>query len=298
MRSPAKRSAKKSAIECLVIMPHLTLENHVLHYVTVGDSSNPSLLMLHGFLGSCEDFRAIASTLSQHFYCIIPDLPGHGKTVTTPNCYTFPTTAQALIDILNHLNIPRTHLLGYSMGGRLALYLVCCFPERFNRVVLESASPGLKTADERRLRAGRDEVIAQKIETTPLPTFLAQWYSNPLFASLKNHPKAYAEMLQRRQNNNATELANALRGLSTGRQPSLWQTLKSIDIPLLLLAGTFDDKFVAINRDIFSRMDQKTPPILEVIKECGHNIHLEDSATCIYSVAHFLSAYSAPLLIR
>lgn len=269
-------------------MPYLKCENHVLHYVTAGDSSNPPLLMLHGFLGSCEDFGAITPPLSQQFYCIIPDFPGHGKTQTNSGFYTFPTTAQALIELLNHLGIFQTNLLGYSMGGRLALYLVCCFAERFSRVILESASPGLKTAEERRLRVERDEAIAQQLQTTPLSDFLLIWYNNPLFASLKAHPKAYAEMLQRRQRNNSTELANALRGFSTGQQPSLWKCLPLVNVPLLLLVGALDNKFLAISYDILTQTAQNTTNI-RVVKSCGHNIHLEDSAAYVRTIIQHLN---------
>ena len=138
-------------------MPHLAIENHTLHYLATGDPSHPPLLLLHGFMGSSQDFAALLPSLAKHFYCILPDLPGHGETLTITGFYTFEHTAQALLALLDHLGISQSHLLGYSMGGRLALYLVCYFPERFRRVVLESASPGLKTVNERQERVKKDE---------------------------------------------------------------------------------------------------------------------------------------------
>lgn len=242
----------------------------------------PPLLLLHGFLGSHQDFEAILPALSQRFYCIVPDLPGHGQTLTEDGGYDFCAIVQSLCAFLDALGITQTHLLGYSMGGRLALYMTCHFPHRFTRTVLESASPGLKTADARKQRQANDEAIARALETTPFPDFLTRWYNNPLFSSLKRHPKAYAAMLTRRHNNNPNELASALRGLSTGRQPSLWNLLSHINTPLLLIAGALDTKFVTINREMLAASQGTKPTrtkhaqtVLNIVESYGHNIQLE-----------------------
>ncbi len=271
-------------------MPHLKQQNHTLHYVAAGNPSHPPLLMLHGFLGSHQDFSTVLPALSHSFYCIIPDFPGHGKTLTNPDCYTFPIAAQAFVNLLDHLDIVKAHLLGYSMGGRLALYLVCQWPERFASVALESASPGLETAEQRRLRVEKDEAIARKLETLPLSDFLSQWYQNPLFDSLKNYPKQFQAMLRRRQNNRPAELACALRSLGTGRQPSLWAKLAQAECPLLLLVGEKDEKFVAIARKIMSMSSKKSDTTLAVVKDCGHNIHLESPDGYSQQVSDFIRA--------
>ncbi|MEN8447416.1 MAG: 2-succinyl-6-hydroxy-2,4-cyclohexadiene-1-carboxylate synthase [Cyanobacteria bacterium J06555_13] len=270
-------------------MPTFSTEYHSLHYVTKGNSNKPPLLLLHGFLGSHQDFAEIVDILSQHFYCILPDLPGHGGTRSHPNSYTFPKTAESLLALLRHLCISKTHLLGYSMGGRLALYLVCKFPDYFLRVMLESASPGLRTAEERKERRERDGAIAHQITTTPLPAFLTQWYRNPLFASLQNHPNAYATMYHRRKNNSFSELAQALQGLGAGQQPSLWQSLTDTAWPLLLLVGALDPKFVAISSDMITLAADN--PFIEqvIVKNCGHNIHLESPIKYARIISFFLS---------
>ncbi|MGI8932480.1 MAG: 2-succinyl-6-hydroxy-2,4-cyclohexadiene-1-carboxylate synthase [Phormidesmis sp.] len=270
-------------------MPRLTTENHTLYYTTAGKTTDPPLLILHGFLGSHLDFAATLPALSEHFYCITPDLPGHGQTLTAPVSYTFPATTKTLLSLLDHLSITRTHLLGYSMGGRLALYLACHFPERFRRVVLESASPGLKTAAERRQRVKKDEAIAHQLETMSLSDFLTQWYTNPLFLSLKNFPEHYEVMLRCRQANDPIELSYVLRGFSTGRQPSLWHQLSHISSPLLLLVGTLDHKFAIINRSMLAhyQRNRETQAVLKAC-ECGHNIHREAPNTYSQIVSNFL----------
>ena len=277
MRSQTKRPPKKNITQFALTMPFLNSEYHKLHYATIGNPENSAVLMLHGFLGSHQDFEPVLLTLSQHFYCVIPDLPGHGQTVTASNGYTFSAIAQTLLKLLDNLQIDRAHLLGYSMGGRLALYTLCTFPERFTRTVLESASPGLKTAQERAERQKRDWAIAHQLETIPLHSFLSHWYQNPLFNSLKNHPAHYQAMLNRRQRNHPSELASALRGFSTGVQPSLWNRLSEMGQPLLFIAGALDCKFVALAQEMLRtcRQNVVTQADIKVCQGCGHNIHLE-----------------------
>ena len=268
-------------------MPFLETQHHALHYTTAGSKQQPALLMLHGFLGSCQDFENLLPKLSKHFYCILPDLPGHGQTQTKPNSYTFSTTAQSLLSLLNTQGSSRPHLLGYSMGGRIALYMACHFPAQFANIILESASPGLKTQQERQERVQRDETIAQKLETLPLSDFLDTWYQNKLFESLRNHPQLYATMRSRRQNNRPLELAQALRGFSTGAQPPLWKALPHLNKPLLLIVGEKDFKFIKIAREIAAARQQNEShkTTVKCCPDCGHNVHLESPSWYTKTIA-------------
>jgi 2-succinyl-6-hydroxy-2,4-cyclohexadiene-1-carboxylate synthase len=117
------------------------------HYTVHGQRELPVVLFLHGFMGNSADFDTVMTCLANQFCCLAVDLPGHGNTIVEgeDTLYTMPQTANAIVSWLNHLNIPQCFLVGYSMGGRLALYLALHFPQRFPKVVLESASPGLRT---------------------------------------------------------------------------------------------------------------------------------------------------------
>ncbi len=268
----------------------------MLHYTTSGTLQHPPLLLLHGFLGSYADFATLLPLLSTRFYCITCDLPGHGKTNTKLGSYTFSHTAQALIDLLNHLKISRTNILGYSMGGRIALYLACKFPDRVEKVILESASPGLKTEAERKERQQQDDLLALRLLKTSLPYFLEQWYANPLFANLKRHPDIFASMLQRRLHNRSEEVARALCGLSLGRQPSLWEKISLLKAPLLIVVGELDTKFVSIGQEMFEvRRERGKQTALSVFGKCGHNLHLVTPRAYANTVAQFLNQ---PLLTQ
>ncbi len=268
----------------------------MLHHTTTGTSQNPPLILLHGFLGSCADFAALLPSLSAHFYCIACDLPGHGSTNAGLGNYSFTRTAQALIDLLDHLKISKAHVLGYSMGGRIALYLACEFPDRIEKVIVESASPGLKTERERQERQRQDDLSALRLLNTPLPDFLKQWYDNPLFADLKQHPDIFAAMLQRRLHNRPEEAARGLCGLSLGRQPSLWNSVSQLKPPLLIMVGELDSKFVSIGKEMFEVCQQNhRQATFSIFEQCGHNLHLVAPNAYINSVVRFFSQPSFTL---
>lgn len=259
------------------------------HSTIQGDRRLPPVLFLHGFLGSNADFNGVIASLSEQFCCLAVDLPGHGNTIVTGAVeqYTMSQTAQAVIDWLDRLALPHCYLVGYSMGGRLALYLAIHFATRFPSVVLESASPGLKTDRERQARLQQDWALADQIEAD-FASFLSYWYQQPLFHSLRPSP-AFADLIARRSHNSPAELAKALRYNSTGNQPSLWHLLPHHTQPLLLLVGEDDRKFVALNQAM-----QQSCPIsqLQIIPDCGHVPHLEQPDCFIQQVSAFFSNQS------
>ncbi|AFZ35345.1 2-succinyl-6-hydroxy-2,4-cyclohexadiene-1-carboxylate synthase [Stanieria cyanosphaera PCC 7437] len=264
----------------------MILENYQFNYSWQGNKNKPVILFLHGFMGDRFDFEQVISLLSSSFSFLTVDLPGHGKTKIfgSEEYYTMSKTAQALIELLQKNQIARCFLVGYSLGGRLALYLTIYFPNYFEKVVLESASPGLIAEKERHLRLKKDCQLAAKLETNDFEAFLNQWYSNSLFNSFKKH-RDFNQAIQKRLKNNPQELAKSLRNLSTGLQPSLWQQLKFNKIPLLFVVGELDQKFVLIN----TQMSKLCPNSqLKIIKNSGHNIHFENPVEYSKVIKNFL----------
>jgi 2-succinyl-6-hydroxy-2,4-cyclohexadiene-1-carboxylate synthase len=256
-------------------MPQMPVVPYRLHYELYGDSHLPKILFLHGFMGCGNDFALIINALLPHFCCLTVDLPGHGQTeVLDPVGYGMSAIAPTLIQLLRHLNFIPCHSMGYSMGGRLALYLACQFPEHFTSVFLESASPGLATDIERLLRQQQDEIVATELESGDWPLFLTRWYAQPLFDTLRHSP-AFAELFQRRLNNRPHALAQALRGLGTGMQPSLWHEMAALTMPITLVVGDRDRKFVRINQSMAVRQPLAQ---LKILPNCGHAAHAEDPA--------------------
>ena len=264
----------------------MQLDNYQFHYYLRGKREQPLILFLHGFMGDSQEFEPVISFLSQQFCCLAVDLPGHGQTkiLGGEECFTISNTAQALIQLLDRLKTNKSYLFGYSMGGRLALYMALHFPERFCKVVLESSSPGLKTKAERLQRIQKDEQLAQELETGDFPAFIVKWYNQPLFNSIKKHPD-FDQMLKQRLKNNPLELAKSLRNIGTGSQPSLWDKLRYNKIPLLLLTGEYDLKFQQINNKIAEICKHSQH---KIIPQCGHNIHFENEIIFVKNIVNFL----------
>lgn len=255
-------------------MSTFKLHSCSFNYTFIGDRQKPIILWLHGFMGNCDEFLAVIDRLSE-FCCLVVDLPGHGQTkVGQDGDYQMSNTALGLIGLLEALAIEQCWLVGYSLGGRIALYLTVFFPQYFQGVILESASPGLKAQSERDRRIKRALKLAKQLESMDLAQFLQQWYANPLFSSLVRHPH-YHQAIVIRLKNAPLKLAKSLRLIGLGMQPSLWSYLSEVQIPILLIVGALDAKFRAINQQMASICPQAS---LNVVENSGHNVHFEQPA--------------------
>jgi 2-succinyl-6-hydroxy-2,4-cyclohexadiene-1-carboxylate synthase len=254
-------------------------------------------VLLHGFAGSSRDWGRVAAGLDREGYAAIAiDLPGHGETDAPPQPWRYGAeeTAQDLLQILTGTGAARAHWTGYSMGGRLALYLALSHPERVASLVLESASPGIEDPVERESRRAADESLAREIEARGAEWFAEHWASRPVFESQQRLPPATRERLRAaRLANRPAGLARSLRGLGQGVQPWLGDHLGGIACPTLLVTGVLDEKYDAIGRWmslVIPGAEQQTTP------EAGHNVHLEQPEAFSRALhAHLArSAQSAP----
>lgn len=280
----------RNSSPCGLSTGQVSLGSAEFYYQRQGRPDAPPLLFLHGFLGNVQSFAIAKSYLAEQFCCLSVDLPGHGKTrVVEDREYAMPQLAHRVIQLLDSLQIQTCQAIGYSLGGRLALYLALHFPQRFTQVVLESASPGLAIAAEQQLRRQQDEALAAQLETQPFSTWLHNWYHQPLFTSLRQHPD-FEQLMQQRLQNCPEGLARSLRYLGTGSQPSLWEQLPWAQVPLLLLVGEKDYKFRQINQAMAAQCPMAQ---LMVIPGCGHNIHTENAQAFVAAVQTFLNRSSS-----
>lgn len=260
------------------------------YYETYGDKTLPPLLFLHGFMGSTSDWDSIARFFSKKHYCLAIDLPGHGKTQnlndnSTIDDYRIENCAANIISLIDKLHFTKTNLIGYSMGGRLAFYLAVNYPDRFTKVIVESASPGLETEKERKRRIINDKELTAQLENVPLEHFLEYWYSQRLFENIDKYSDNFRSLLQRRLANKPESLKLSLKCMGTGIQPSLWNRLDKINSDILLIVGANDDKF----KHIASRVSKKCQTAqIKVIDNAGHNVHFENREEFIRQVKLFL----------
>jgi len=260
-----------------------------LNLITIGDPSLPRIVFLHGFLGSGSDWLPVARLLEPHYCCMLVDLPGHGETgisaTANPDLF-FTETVDALAAELRRTASHPCLLVGYSMGGRIALALLLRHPDLFEKAVIVSASPGLRTEEERIGRRESDEGVARKIERN-FEGFIKAWYDQPLFATLKSHP-LFHEIERERKINNPLSLASALRLLGTGRQPSFWDELPANRMPIQFFAGEKDLKFVEIGHQMVNLCPESS---LEIFPGCGHTLHIENRELFLDSLLTFFNKH-------
>jgi len=209
------------------------------------------LVLLHGFTQTGASWDGVVRELAGRYRALAPDL-GAGPW-------------EAELDRLEALAPPAFTLAGYSMGGRLALALALRIPERVQRLVLVSASPGLADESERSARREADEALAERIEAIGTEAFAREWAAQPLFAGQPAEVAAAAH--EDRMRRSAAEHAAQLRGLGTGVMPPLWDRLGELAMPVTLVVGERDARFRAVAR----RMG--FPAV--VVPGAGHAVHFE-----------------------
>lgn len=268
------------------------LELNGLHYAVREHGRGAPVLLLHGFTGSSADWGGLMAALGDRYRLIAPDLPGHGGSAAPddPERYGMARVAADLTALLDRMDAARAHLLGYSMGGRLALYLAVSAPERWRSVILESTSPGLADPAEREARRWRDEALADEIEREGIAAFVARWERLPLWASQTAAQKGM--LREKRLRNRPVGLANSLRGMGTGVQPSLWERLDAVATPVLVVTGGLDAKFMGIGREMSRRIPAVT---VRVVPQTGHAIHVEKPAQFADLISNWLQGSPADL---
>ena len=241
-----------------------------------GGTDGPTLVMLHGFTGSASGWGSHLDAFAAAGLRVIAlDLHGHGMSdaPADPRRYAMECCQQDILAALHELGVRRGEalLLGYSMGGRIALYTA--FSGFFRALILESASPGLEDPAEREQRRDSDEALAASIERDGVQAFVERWEKLPLFASQSQlPPTVQAALRQQRLQNRANGLAQSLRGVGTGAQPALHAQLPTLGIPVLLIAGELDTKFTTIALAMARLLPQAQ---VCIVPEAGHAVHLE-----------------------
>ena len=250
--------------------------------------SGPPLVLLHGFTGSAMSWGPLAEMLAARNTVLAVDIVGHGASSKPDDLapYAIDRAARDVVAAMLAFGVRRSSWLGYSMGGRLALYVAATLPTAVDRLVLVGASPGLADPGEGEARRAADDALAERIETEGVPAFVDYWESLSLFETQARLPAGMRLAIRRgRLANDPRGLANSLRGMGTGAQPSLHDQLDAIEAPSLLLAGARDAKFAAIAREMAAAMRNARA---HLVPDAGHAAHIEKPAYCARTITAFL----------
>lgn len=249
------------------------------------------VVLLHGFMGCLDNWADLRLQLRSRWRTLAIDLPGHGGTplANFGEQDAFERLTEALEELLDGLSIGGVHLLGYSMGGRLALALALRAPERFASLVLEGVSPGLETDEACTARQADERAWAQALRTDRR-RFLEEWQAQPLFdRQRERNPEGYAAAMRLRLKGDHAGWAGALLGYGLSRQPNLWTELPDLDLPVLLITGEEDTKFTLGAHRMVALLPNASH---RVVAQAAHAPHLEQPGAFDRIVAEFLETIS------
>jgi 2-succinyl-6-hydroxy-2,4-cyclohexadiene-1-carboxylate synthase len=233
------------------------------------------LLLLHGFMGRGSSWGGHARAFARHFRLVVVDLPGHGRSGSPIDAAraSVERTADDLATILAREGWTPAHVLGYSLGARIALRLAAAYPEALRSLVLESPSLGLASDAERRARRAADDARATRLERDGMTAFVDEWEREPVFASQAGLPSARAARLRsERLRNRPTGLATSLRGAGQGSMEPLQERLAGVKTPTLIIAGALEPTGRARAEAVAAGIPGAR---LEIVAGAGHAPHLE-----------------------
>ncbi|QMW13125.1 MULTISPECIES: alpha/beta fold hydrolase [Pseudoalteromonas] len=160
----------------------------LLNYQQSGQGSH--VVLIHGLFGSLENLNVIAKALSENYTVTNIDLRNHGKSFHSDSM-NYTVMAADVLELLNHLNINKAHIVGHSMGGKVAMQLALSYPERVEKLVVMDISPvankprhgaifkGLNDVANSAVtdRKAADEILAKQIPELGVRQFLLKSFA-------------------------------------------------------------------------------------------------------------------------
>jgi 2-succinyl-6-hydroxy-2,4-cyclohexadiene-1-carboxylate synthase len=247
----------------------LFLKNIFSHTYNFISEDKPTLVILHGFMENKDDWSFFTTDA---YNVLTIDLPGHGET----NISHFSSLHEILTRLRDFILLysDRPVLLGYSMGGRIALNLSINYLKP-KKLILISASMGLNTEEEKYIRLTADLKLFDKIsDTYSLKQFFIDWYSHPMFLPYFKSPNFVSD-IEKKSSANFKQWASSLRFFSQGNFPLKAEELPLV--PIFFIVGSEDEKYAKTSR-----------PNQEIIIGAGHNPHKTHTQKLIFKINNVL----------
>jgi 2-succinyl-6-hydroxy-2,4-cyclohexadiene-1-carboxylate synthase len=238
-----------------------------LHVERIG--TGPRLVLVHGFTQSGASWSDLAAALASDHEVVMPDAPGHGRSAGIAAAGV-GEAASLLVEAAG-----TGHYVGYSMGGRLCLRAALDHPAHFRSLTLVSTTAGIEDEAARGARRLADEALADRLDppggaepALGLVEFLDEWLAGPLFS----HLTPVQAGLGARLAGTPAGLAGSLRTVGTGAMAPLWGRLGELAMPVMVVAGAADQRFVGVSARLAGHVDGAR---LEVVAGAGHAVPFE-----------------------
>lgn len=230
------------------------------------------ILAIHGFLGLATDWRRVPfaadSQLStRDLWRDIAELRAAG---ISPDVAYLRWTLKVISELVRDESVETLHnrasrplLLGYSLGGRLAMHLALHQPDLFSGAIFVSSHPGLTIAKDREGRKKTDQAWAERFRIENWQALVGDWNAQSVFAH--SEPMRFAAGESEFQRD---DLAYALDAWSLGRQRDLLPALRHLDLPMLFVAGARDTKYARL----LSHAALGSRILYHSVPDCGHRV--------------------------
>ncbi len=273
-----------------------------LHCMSKG--SGFPIFCIHGFSENLSTWDTILNLFERddqfkNYSLHAFDLVGHGNSPKPSHIEHYSidsiteSTHRLVQSKLKNTQYKQYMLLGYSLGGRIAMHYALKYAHELHGLMLESSSFGIKNLVQRFERKEQDEKLASLIEQNSVEYFEKYWSRLDIFESqLKLTPEIKQEIKNRRLQNDPQSLAYTLRALGQGNLPCVQDDIMHLSIPKLYICGALDKKYVSLAKNL---CDKSKMLQVEIVEQAGHNVHLEQSLKFYQLVCNFLTEHNAML---
>jgi 2-succinyl-6-hydroxy-2,4-cyclohexadiene-1-carboxylate synthase len=225
--------------------------------------ASPQVVFVPGFMQRGGSWDAVAREVGERYRSICVDFATS----------TFVERVEELLEAAE----PGAAVVGYSLGGRIALEAARREPRRFGAVILVGGTPGIEDAAERKERADADDRMATWMEGATIEEVVARWERQPIFAT--QSPQLVEAQRPGRLSHDPAQLAALLRSASPGRVEHHWERLP---VPLLAIAGELDQRYAEIAKRIGRA---------RLVPGAGHAAHLEKPEEVAALLLEFLDEH-------
>jgi proline iminopeptidase len=273
-------------------MPFATTRDKVrLHYEETGTGT--PLLFVHEFGGDHRSWEAQLRYFSRRNRCIVYAARGYAPSdIPSPGAYSYKHFMNDVVDVLDHLAIPKAHIVGLSMGGYSTLHVGLNHPGRALSLTLAGTGSGSERDRQEEFRKG-NEVTAKQFETLGSAQVAKTYGLGPGRVPLEvKDPRGYAEFAEHFSQHDAQGAANVMRGFQAQR-PSIYDfeaEIRKITLPVLIVVGDEDD--ACIDPSVFLKRCIATSG-LAMFPKTGHGMNLEEPDLFNRTLADFLALADA-----
>ncbi len=248
----------------------IEIEN-IKYHVQIRGEGKP-IICLHGFSENLNTWKLLQL---KGYKLILIDLIGHGNSDKpySREYYDLKVIIKHLNKFVQELGFEKYSMLGYSMGGRIALAYALSYQNEISELILESSSYGECDEINRLKRRRQDFKLAKSIREKGIEWFNEFWSNLSIFESQRNLPENIKDKISKRRLSNETHaLSYTLICTGQGSFPCLKSEIVNLTMPILYISGEYDEKYKEIGNE-FQKLNVNVKH--KRIGGVGHNTHTE-----------------------